>query len=306
MEAIANIWHKHPYLIVGACGLVVLYFLWPSSSSSNSSAAQNTDPYGQQLAAETALSQSQLAEQAQVALGSQQEQVAIDAQLATSNEAIAQSNAAAIVSYNQTAQTAITGETNLSIAQTAAGSNDFSALIAGLTSFGNNSENGAVNASANGLNAYLTTIGAQFSDTHGSNSFEAQDSYAGASGVATMGLTGSSATTTGAVSEYNQLGAGFGGGFGTYNQGSGSTVENSTSVSAYGVGSAFAQASAANLGIDVNAVTTPFTNSDNLMGSLWSKAIDAYSVNQASVIKTLPTITPATQPILTGNVQTIG
>ena|SRR5271157_233829 len=130
-NSMASVWHNHPYLIMGAGGLVVLYFLWPSTSSS--SAGASTDPYGQQLAAETALSQTQLAEQASVALGAQQEQVAQDAAIAQSNSSIAQGNAASIIAYNQTAQASINAEASLGIAQTAAGSSDFNALLAGLT-----------------------------------------------------------------------------------------------------------------------------------------------------------------------------
>jgi hypothetical protein len=309
MEHIKAIFEKHPYLIGGACALVALYFLWPSSSS-NSSAAQNTDPYGQQLAAETALSQSQLAEQAQVALGSQQEQTALDAATATSNEAIAQSNAAAIVAYNQTAQTSITAEGNLAIAQTATGSNDFSALINGLTAFGAQSASGASTASANGLDAYLTTIGAQFSDNVGGNSFEAQDNYLGANGVATLGLSGTSNdygwnVDTGSGTNIN-FGSGGGALAALYDTTFNSNSDTFNQSSSYGGGAAVSNAADASLKNDVSALASPFATSDNLLGSLWGQAISAYSTNQASNIKTMPVLTPVTQPILTGNVQSLG
>ena len=263
---------------MGVGGVIVVYFLWPSKQASSSSSAA-TDPYGQQLAAETALSQSQLAEQAQVALGAQAANTAtttaMDAAIASSNEAIAQSNAAAIVSYNQTAQTGIAAEGNLAVAQTAAGSTDFANLIAGLTSFGNNSTAGASVASANGVDAYLTSIGASFSDTHGPNSFSSSDvGPGGYIGVSNMAINNST------------FGWGAAGHFGP-------------GTPAYDI------ASSANLAGDINAAASPFAASDNLMAGLWGQAIASYSTNQASIIKSIPTITPSTQPILTGNVQSL-
>jgi hypothetical protein len=283
VDSMKGAWHKHPYLIMGLGGVIVLYFLWPSKKSSGSSSAP-ADTYGQQLAAETALSQSQLAEQAQVALGAQQattaQVTALDAATAASNEAIAQSNAAAIVAYNQTAQASITAEGNLAVAQTATGSTDFQALIAGLTGFGSQATTGATTASANGTNAYLTSIGAAFSNTNGPNSFTASDvGPGGYVGVANMAVDNSTGT----------LGWGFG------------------ATGHYGAGTpAYNNAGGASLSTDVNAAASPFTASDNLLASLWSQAISSYNTNQASIIKTLPTITPATSPILVGNVQTIG
>src|SRR5208337_1831209 len=157
----------------------------------STSTASSTDPYGQQLAAETALSQTQLAEQAATAQNQSNnnasEAAAVESAIAGSNQAVAQANAAAIVSYNQTAQTGIQAEGALAIAQTQAGSSDWNSMIAGLTSFGNNSSYGASNASANGLNAYLTGIGAQFSDTSGGGS-----SFTATNSESAVGLFGTS------------------------------------------------------------------------------------------------------------------
>lgn len=274
-ESMANAWHKHPYIIMGVGGVIVVYLLWPSSSSSSSGAATSTDPYADQLAAETALSQSQLAEQAALAQTTAGETVAADSAIASSNEAIAQSNAAAIVSYNQTAQTAIQAEGNLAIAQTQSGSSDFNALIAGLMDFTDQSTAGASNASANGLDAYLTSIGATFSDTIGNDAFSATNSNT-LQGLFGQGNTQTGIDTVPFAADVHWAGAPPGGG-------SGSESYDTT----------------------VGAAMTPFTASDNLLGGLWAQAIQAYSTNEASIIKTIPTITPATSPILTGDVQPI-
>src|SRR5271166_849915 len=293
-ESISGVWHKHPYVILGVGGVIALYFLWPSSSASSSTAS--SDPYANQLAAETALSQSQLAEQAQVALGAQAEQVAADQSVATSNSAIAQSNAAAIISYNQTAQAGIAGETALGVAQTQAGQSDFSALTAGLTAFGAQSQAGAASGSANGLDAYLTSIGATFSDTHGPNSFEAQDTGAAGSGVSNLNQQGLS-------TYYNNYGSGFSAGAGY----GGASGESSGWDIYGGPATPLAQiAGAANLGTMTTSANSPFAASDNLLGGLWAKAISAYSTNQASVIKSIPTPAPVTGLTLAGSIQQIG
>jgi hypothetical protein len=273
-ESIENAWHKHPYIIMGVGGVIIVYLLWPSSSSSSSGAATSTDPYGEQLAAETALSQTQLAEQAALAQTNASETVAVDADIAQSNEAIAQSNAAAIVSYNQTAQTGIQAEGALAVAQTTAGSTDFNGLLSVLNNFGTNATQGASEASANGLDAYLTSIGAMFSDTIDGNTFNAtnttQSGYGGA--------------------------AAFAGGVGII-LGPSSNVDSGVTLGPSGAAETY--------GVAVDAANTPFTQSDNLMASLWSQALASYNTNEASIIKTIPTITPATSPILTGNVQPI-
>ena len=275
MDSMKSAWHNHPYLIVGAGGVIVLYFLWPSSSSSNTqSAAATTDPYGQQLAAETALSQTQLAEQAATAQNASNNNASAAAALAsataTSNEAIAQSNAAAIVSYNQTAQMQVQAEGALAIAQTQTGSTDFASLMSGITAFGANSESGAQSASANGLNAYLTSIGAQFSDTINGNTFSAVNNASG-SGWTSSGI--------------DVLEPWF--------------YQNPTAAAAGATGAG------GNLAADMNAASSPFAASDNLMASLLSKAEGAYAANQVSFIKTIPTMPTMTQPVLTGNIKAI-
>lgn len=151
--SISGAWHKHPYIILGAGGLIVLYFLWPSSSSSTASTSNGSSStdYANQLAAQTQLSQTQIAAQLASADNTSNNATQVDlaninsaniasansaAELAASNTAISQANAAAIVSANQTAQTVAVGQTNLSIAQTQAGSTDFQSLVAGLVAFG--------------------------------------------------------------------------------------------------------------------------------------------------------------------------
>jgi len=289
-ESISGVWHKHPYLIMGLGGLVVLYFLWPSNKGQ--AAAQSTDPYGQQLAAETALSQSQLAEQAQVALGSQAEKVAEDQAIAQSNASIAQANAAAIVAYNNTAAVGLQAQSALGIAQTQAGANEWDALIAGLTDFGKNSSTGAGEASANGLDAYLTAIGASFSDTHGPNSFTASDIGAGGVGVANLNAQGLS--TGGADYEASW------GGTTSHNWASGWTTYGGADTVAAKI------ASGASLQNFETAANTPFAASDNLLASLWSKAIDTYATQQASITKSINVPAPVGGLTLAGNIQPVG
>lgn len=283
-NSIANAWHKHPYIIMGVGGVIVVYLLWPSSTSTSSDAATSTDPYGEQLAAETALSETQLAEQAQSDQTQATEnaalQAAADSSIATGNEAIAQSNAAAIVSYNQTAQTGIEAAGSLAIAQQQNSNADFTALLNGLTSFGTSSYAAgtadSANASANGLDAYLTAIGATFADTtnaDGSTNIN----------VTNWGETNQSSGVNLAGSTY------FGGGTGTVN----GNLASSATFDA---------------GASGPAVST-FTNSEDLLGGLWSQAISTYNaqwLNPSSPsVQPLPVAPLLTSPVLTGNVQPI-
>src|SRR3977135_3415074 len=106
MESMKEAWHNHPYIIMGLGAIIVAYFLWPSKSAAPAGTSGDS-----QLAAETALAQTQLAEQAQT----NQAQIAANAGVGVArataagatNQAVAAANAAAIVSYNQTTQTGI-------------------------------------------------------------------------------------------------------------------------------------------------------------------------------------------------------
>jgi hypothetical protein len=285
LDSMKKAWNDHPYIIIGAGVVIVAYFLWPSSSSSTSTTAANTsDPYGEQLSAETALSQTQLAEQAATdqnqSNNTAAEYAAAESGTATSNEAVAQANAAAIVSYNQTAQDALNATASLGIAQAQANSTDFTSLISGLTAFGEQASGGATTASANGLDAFLTSIGATFSASSG------PDGVTGGGGTNTSQSSSSAAAVAG--------GGAFGVAFSSSNAESGVHLGPSPDAESY-----LQTATAAN---------TPFELSDNLLGGLWGQAIQSYNEGvsvQGATAAALAKVQPITSPVLAGSVQVI-
>lgn len=269
-ENMSNAWHKHPYIIMGVGGIIVLYFLWPSSSKSSGAPANND--YATQLASETALSQAQLAEQAhsnqaQFA-ASAAEIAASSAAIATSNSAIAQADAAAIISNDKTISTQVQGETALGIAQTTAGSTDFAALIAGLTSFGTQSIGGTSTAEAAGLNAYLSGMGTVYSTHNGD------------------------INTQGAPSPSYGRGGGY---FNDLLGGSGSATATN-----YRTNNEFA----ASFLSDINASQTPFSANNNLLAGLWASMISSYTTKQATLPVSLPALPALPMPIV-GQIQVV-
>jgi len=297
-QDMANVWHKHPYLIMGAGAVVVLYFLWPSSSSNNAqtSSNQSTDPYGQQLAAETALSQAQLAEQAATdQMQSQQtaaEYQAAAAATAGSNEAIAQSNAAAIVSYNQTLQTQITDLSSVAVAQTQASSSSFQALLTALTAFG--AQNTAVET---GMQGTLASVFAPAGNT-GGGAAEAQATFA----TAQSGGQGVGGAMAGA---YNPWETGY---IGMIGQNPGYATALTDFIPGYGAtpGPLTAFENMFN-GLGANEQTN-----QSLMAGLWSQAATLYGQEYVapspmnSAAAALPTLAPiVSAPTLVGNVQPI-
>jgi len=277
-DSMQSAWEEHPYLIMGLGGVVVLYFLWPSSSGSSSSSA-GSDTYGQQLAASTVLSQSQVAAQVAQSANATAAYQTMASTIGASDTALAQANAAAIVSYNQTAQTALNDQAGLAGTITSANATDFNALINGLTTFGQQVSAGSTTASANGLSAYLTSIGANFSVNTGPN-----------------GITGGSGSNISNNSNNAAAVAG-GGAFGV------SFSNSSENGGVHLGGSPWAES----YGQTVSAATSPFNSSDALLAQLWSKTIDQYSRGldiQQYATSALGGVA-TTQPILAGQIQTI-
>jgi hypothetical protein len=261
-------WHNHPYIIMGVGGLIVLYFLWPSSSAPSSSGSSD---YANQLAAETALSQSQLAEQAQSVQGQQQATAAEDAaafqSVAGSNEAIAAANAASLIAENQTNQAGIAAEGANAIAQTQANSTDFTSLIAGLTAFGAQTTDQGKNANQTGLDAYLAGLGSKFSNNNGDL-----------------------AVSEGAQPEsafYTSQGTGASGGGSSPPFGVGWMQNN---WAQWGNQGQTNNKLAATLGTDVASASTPFTHSQDILAALWSSMVKTNADIQAKPVVTLPPI----------------
>jgi hypothetical protein len=283
--SMSSAWHNHPYIIMGVGGAIALYFLWPSSSSSAPSSSASSD-YATQLAAETSLSQTQLASQAAVNENEQNmnaaENAAAEAAIGTSNEAIASANAAAIVSYNQTAQTQITGATNLGIAQSANQSSDFLALVAGLTTFGSQSETGLQSAGGSGLDAYLTGIGANFSSTdNGANITTDEFTNAPLGGGTYMSGSGTYGS-----------GEGWGGGGVSGGGGQSSQFTNTQNDPT------------SNFSSLIDAASSPFTANDNLMAGLWGQLITQSGATSGALTAALP-VSTVQLPTLSGPVQSI-
>jgi hypothetical protein len=280
-HTMAQAWHNHPYLIMGAGGLIVLYFLWPSKEAP--AAAPSRDDYATQLAAQTALSQTQLAEQAQTNQMQVQawaaENAAVAQATAASNSAIAQSNAAAIISYNQTAQAYIQGGTALGIANTEAESSNFQALLAGLLGFSQTSLSGINDATNMGVNAYLAGLGANFSSTENGNSFSSSatwDSNAQQGTVSTVGLGNA---PPGSAWYY----------------GGTSTGSGTTNL-----------ADPALVGTFIGNTTGPFAANENLLLGLWQSAIHSFDVMSIRPVNPLP-LPPGTntQGQLVGQIQPV-
>lgn len=277
-------WHNHPYIIMGVGGLIVLYFLWPSSSASTSSSGSSD--YANQLAAETSLSQSQLAEQAQTAQGAQQATAAEDAaayaSVASSNEAIAASNAASIIAENQTSQAGIDAQGAAAVAQTQANTADFAALADSINKFGATTAAEGINANQTGLDAYLAGLGSTFSDNNGS--LDVRTGAAPESAFYTSQGTGASGG-----------GSSGGGGFGL------GWLQNVWAQ--WGNQGQTDNALAAPLATDVNAASAPFTPSTDIMASLLTSLTGAVSGQIAK--PTMPTLPPIqfTPPTLSGAIQ---
>ena len=290
-ESMKSAWQNHPYIIMGVGGVIVVYFLWPSKTPPTTVAA-NTD-YASQLAAETSLSQAQIAAQTQLGMTHDSmiaaETAAAYSSVAASNQAISAANAAALISENQTTQAGITAQGNLAIAQTMAGSTDFGKLVAGLMDFGQQSEAGATDASRYGLDAYLAGLGAVFSQDHSG-----------------LNITGGAPGT--AFSRwFQQQGSGFSNfGGGTAGQGLGGTGWGYGVSGQAGWGGGGGTYTGSPLAVsyltDVQAAQTPFAASDNLLGALWNKMISQYGATQADYIHQLPA--PVfTPPVLAGDIQ---
>lgn len=152
---ISGVWHKHPYVVLGLVALVALYFLWPSSSSSSQASGSSTSSqdYASELAAQTSLSEAQISAQqqsAQIAAESQALEAA-----AASSAAGQEAQAAASATSAQAQSSAVA-----SAAQSQAASSNFSALIAGLTAFGNSAtaqQGQILAAGSNPLDTFLTS-----------------------------------------------------------------------------------------------------------------------------------------------------
>lgn len=166
-NAIADAWHKHPYLIIGAGGVIALYFLWPhSQGAAPAQSSGGSGDYQSQLAAQLALSQAQISAQSATAINGQNTAAAehaatlaawsnVAGSIGAANVSVAEANAAMIASSNQTAQTIATQNANLAIAQTQAGSTDFAALVGAVTDFGKTSSATQVNP----VDTFLTSVG---------------------------------------------------------------------------------------------------------------------------------------------------
>jgi len=298
MESMKEAWHNHPYIIMGLGAIIVAYFFWPSKTATQSGNAGDS-----QLAAETALAQTQLAEQAQTNQAQIAATAAQNAAEATaagvSNQAVAAANAAAIVSYNQTTQTGINANRDVTISWLNGENSDFLSLSKGLTDFGAQSQGGAKVAAQTGLWGFLSALGVKFSaNQDGIN----VDTAAAASQYAhTYQYSSNSDTAEGTQSGG---GGGGGGGFGAF---FGHSLTNTFSNSS-GQGSDQGWNSpnyfAAPLATFVNAASSPFAASDNLLGSLWSKLIGSYDTQQA---KGPPVVSyvQAVSPPLAGAIQPI-
>lgn len=275
----SSAWHNHPYIIMGVGGVIVVYFLWPSKAAPTA-AAPNTD-YANQLAAETALSQAQLAEQASTAQmhfqAAAAESAAAAQAAAVSNVAIAGANASAIAANDKVLETQIIGETNFGLAQSSARSNDFLALIAGLGQFGNQAYGGSKYATAAGLDAYLTGIGAKFSTHNGDITVTkaAPPSYNIGTNVKTW-LSGGGNPSAGGP---------------TWGDGT-DVVTNARRNNGL----------ATDLSTDVMAANSPFAANNNLLGNLWGNLIAQSAALQASPYAHLPAMpalpTPSVGEIL--------
>lgn len=288
--SMSSAWHNHPYIIMGVGGIIVVYFLWPSKAAPTA-AAPNTD-YANQLAAETALSQAQLAEQASTAQmhfqaaaaesaaaaqAAAAESAAAAQAAAVSNVAIAGANARAIEANDKVLETQILGETNFGLAQSSARSNDFLALIAGLGQFGSQAYGGSKYATAAGLDAYLTGIGAKFS-TH----------------------NGDITVTKAAPPQYN-----IGTNVKTWLSGGGKPSEGGPT---WGYGTDVVTNArnnnrlATDLSTDVMAANSPFAANNNLLGNLWGNLIAQSAALQAKPYAQLPSVptlpTPSVGEIL--------
>jgi hypothetical protein len=293
-ESMSNAWHNHPYLIMGVGGVIVLYFLWPSSSSSNSSTTSSgtsSSDYQSQLAAEASLSQSQLADQTAAAINQQNDtatQIAYADQLAaaqasatgSADATIAEANAAAQVSSNQTAQTIATSNADITIAQTQASSTDFQALVSGLTSFG--SQSAAVQT--NPIDTFLTSIG---SSSTGSGS-----GGSGSTGLASIiGADNGATNTSGELNSLVMLLEGQNG---------------TTSSSGYvpGPWGQIAETTSATVGTSGSSGSgsSSGTFNSDLLGSLWGKLIANQATQAASIANSVPAIA---LPTLTSTQQSL-
>src|SRR4030095_3329719 len=279
-HTMAQAWHNHPYLIMGAGGLIVLYFLWPSKEAPT--AAPSRDDYATQLAAQPALGQTQLAEQPQTNQMQVQawaaENAAVAQATAASNSAIAQSNAAAIISYNQTAPAYSQGGAALGIANTEAESSNFQALLAGLLGFSQGSQMGINEATNMGVNAYLAGLGADFSSTENgytfkSNAYGSVGPQGGAEGVG-LGMA-----SPGTAWYYDPDAAG----------------KNKVSLADPNL-----------LGTFIGQTTGPFAANENLLLGLWQSAIGSFNTMAARPMNALP-LPPGTntQGQLVGQIQPV-
>jgi hypothetical protein len=275
-QDMSNVWHNHPYLILGLGGVVVLYFLWPSSSAAPAaSTGTGMSDYQAQLAAEAGLSQSQLATQASVAMNNSDNQAAIQAglnqALGVSNVAIAEANAAAQVSNNQTAQTIATSQADLSITQTQAASSDFQSLVSAVNQFGSTT----AEVQTNPIDSFFTSV--------------ESSKLPGMQGLATL-FAGSQ---SGVASFWANMP-----GILTQLEGGGTQSQDSQGSSAATWGQGwFSGGNSAGAATSSNSTSTPTpVFQPNLYASLISQLITAHSQFVPEPGTTLPTIT---LPIIT-------
>lgn len=156
-EEIKSAWTNHPYILLGGGGIIALYFLWPRKKEP-ASQGQGRDNYATQLAAQTALAQSQLASQTALGINSQNTNLASTTALsqATAAVGVAAEQRKAIESQSLALQSSNVANYNIVAAQSRAGS--FDALSRTLVEFGRQGVN-VQGIQSNNVNSLLTNLG---------------------------------------------------------------------------------------------------------------------------------------------------